>query len=247
MNYIWGGLILISLFTGAINGRLDDVINAMLLSVQNAVNIGIALIGIMAFWLGIVRIAEISGLIEKFSKLISPILRLIFNELPKNSPAFSNIALNFSANALGLSNAATPFGIKAMQDLKYEAEKNGEGDDTASNSMCTFLGMNTAGFQLIPASVIAILIASKADNPTEIILPAIIVTTIAFISAIIISKILAPFFKDKNTRKNKYKNKLNKFKKPAEDDFFKEKPKENKFKHKKSLKSLKHKGKGGLF
>lgn len=251
MNYIWGGLILISIITGTINNKLDDVINAMLLSVQSAVNIGIALIGIMAFWLGIVHIAQKSGLIEKFSKLISPLLRLIFNDLPKNSPAFSNIALNFSANALGLSNAATPFGIKAMQDLKYEAEKKGEDDETASDSMCTFLGMNTAGFQLIPASVIAILIAARADNPTEIILPTLIVTTIAFISAIIISKIPAPFFKDKNCcgkyTQGKIKNKFQQLKKPAEDDFFSDKPKENKFKHKKSLKSLKHKGKGGLF
>ncbi len=258
MNYIWGGLILISIFAGAINGKLDDVINAMLISVQNAVNIGIALIGIMAFWLGMVEIAKASGLVEKFSKLISPILQLIFNELPKNSPAFSNIALNFSANALGLSNAATPFGIKAMQDLKDEAVKNGEDNETASNSMCTFLGMNTAGFQLIPASVLAILIASKAENPTQIIIPTLIVTTVAFISAIIISKILAPFFNDRKQerksskiglpwKKGKCRNKLNKLKKSTGDDFYNTQPKENKFKKQKGLKKFKNKGEGGLF
>ena len=251
MNYIWGGLILISIIFGTINGRLNEVINAMLVSVQSAVSIVIALIGIMAFWLGMAKIAQDSGLIERFSKLISPVLRLIFNELPKNSPAFSNIALNFSANALGLSNAATPFGIKAMQDLQYEAAKTGEDDDTASNSMCTFLGMNTAGFQLIPASVIAILLASVADNPTQIILPTLIVTSIAFISAIIISKLLAPFFKSKgqesyngmglriknSSRKNKFKKGLKKLKISAENDIFKEiSKKENKFKkHKKPL------------
>ncbi len=244
MNYIWGGLILISIIFGTINGRLNEVINAMLVSVQSAVSIAIALIGIMAFWLGMAKIAQDSGLIERFSKLISPVLRLIFNELPKNSPAFSNIALNFSANALGLSNAATPFGIKAMQDLQYEAAKTGEDDDTASNSMCTFLGMNTAGFQLIPASVIAILLASGADNPTQIILP-------TLISAIIISKLLAPFFKSKgqesyngmglriknSSRKNKFKKGLKKLKISAENDIFKEiSKKENKFKkHKKPL------------
>ena len=122
MNYIWGGLIAISIIFGAINGRLNDVTNAMLESVQSAVNIAIALVGIMAFWLGIVRIAQKSGLVLWFSRIISPALRLIFNELPKNSPAFSNIALNFSANALGLANAATPFGIKTMQDLKEEPQ-----------------------------------------------------------------------------------------------------------------------------
>lgn len=201
MNYIWGGLIVVSIIFGTINGRLDEVTNAMLVSVKSAVEIALALIGIMAFWLGLVKIAQKTGLVSGFARLISPILRLIFNELPKNSSAFSNIALNFSANALGLANAATPFGIKAMQDLQKEAADMGEKHDTASNSMCIFLGMNTAGFQLIPASVIAILIAARAENPTEIILPTLIVTSIAFICAIIIAKILAPFFGDKKTVK----------------------------------------------
>lgn len=207
MNYIWGGLIVISIVFGAINGKLDDVINAMLASVKSAVEIALALAGIMAFWLGIVKIAQKTGLVSGFAKLISPILRFVFNELPKNSPAFSNIALNFSANALGLANAATPFGIKAMQDLQKEAVNSGEKQDTASNSMCIFLGMNTAGFQLIPASVIAILIASHAKNPTDIILPTLIVTSIAFIFAIVIAKILAPFFSEK---KYGIKNKVQK-------------------------------------
>lgn len=204
MNYIWGGLIVISIIFGTINGKLDEVTNAMFSSVKNAVEIALALIGIMAFWLGIVKIAQKTELVSGFAKLISPILRLIFNELPKTSPAFSNIALNFSANMLGLANAATPFGIKAMQDLQKEAANAGKKRDTASNSMCIFLGMNTAGFQLIPASVIAILLAAHADNPTEIILPTLIVTSIAFVCAIIIAKILAPFFKDDLNKKELY-------------------------------------------
>lgn len=192
MNWIWCGLIIISIITGAFTGKLNDVVNALFASVQNAVTIAVALVGIMAFWLGIVRIAQKAGLVEWFSKLVSPVLRLIFNELPKDSPAYSNIALNFSANALGLANAATPFGIKAMQDLK----KENEGRGTASNSMCIFLGMNTAGFQLIPASVIAILTAAGSKNPAEIILPTLIVTSVAFLSAIFAAKFLAPFFKE---------------------------------------------------
>ncbi len=198
MNYIWSGLIVISIIFGTINGKLDDVVNAMLTSVKSAVEIALALVGIMAFWLGMVKIAQKTGLVSGFARLISPILRLIFNELPKESPAFSNIALNFSANALGLANAATPFGIKAMQDLQQENKKAGEKSDTASNSMCIFLGMNTAGFQLIPASVIAILIAAHAKNPTEIILPTLIVTSIAFIFAIIIARIWHRFSKKKH-------------------------------------------------
>ena len=192
MNYIFIFLILISFLTGAATGRLNDVVNEMLSSSQRAVGVAISLIGIMAFWLGIVKIAQKSGLINLISKLISPVLRLIFNELPKNSSAFSSIALNISANALGLANAATPFGIKAMKELKKE-ENN---DDAATNSMCIFLSMNTAGFQLVPAAVLAILTASGAKNPTEIIIPTFLVTSLSFIFAITIAKIFAKFWKE---------------------------------------------------
>ena len=191
MNYIWLFLIITSFIFAAINGKMEDVVDAMLKSSQNAVTIAFSLIGIMAFWLGIVKIAKNSGLINIFSRLISPIMKLIFKDVKKDSDAFSNIALNFSANALGLTNAATPFGIKAMEDL----QKENKGDKkVATNSMCTLLAMNTAGFQLVPASVLAILVASGAKNPTEIILPVLIVTSISFISAIIISKILERVF-----------------------------------------------------
>ena len=192
MNYIFIFLILISFLTGAATGRLNDVVNEMLSSSQRAVGVAISLIGIMAFWLGIVKIAQKSGLINLISKLISPVLRLIFNELPKNSSAFSSIALNISANALGLTNAATPFGIKAMKELKKE-ENNG---DKATNSMCIFLSMNTAGFQLVPAAVLAILTASGAKNPTEIIIPTFLVTSLSFIFAITTAKIFAKFWKE---------------------------------------------------
>lgn len=191
MNCIWLFLIIVSFIFAAINGKMEDVVDAMLKSSQNAVTIAFSLIGIMAFWLGIVKIAKNSGLINIFSRLISPIMKLIFKDVKKDSDAFSNIALNFSANALGLTNAATPFGIKAMEDL----QKENKGDKKiATNSMCTLLAMNTAGFQLVPASVLAILVASGAKNPTEIILPVLIVTSISFISAIIISKILERVF-----------------------------------------------------
>lgn len=170
---------------------MEDVVNAMLKSSQNAVMVAFSLIGIMAFWLGIVRIAKISGLINLFSGVISPLLRLIFKDVKKDSDAFSNIALNFSANALGLANAATPFGIKAMEDL----QKENKGDKkTATNAMCTLLAMNTAGFQLVPASVLAILTAAGANNPAQIILPTLIVTSLTFICAIIISKVLEKVF-----------------------------------------------------
>ena len=194
MNFVWIGLILLAFIFGAINGKLDAVVNAMLTSSGTAVQVAFSLIGIMAFWLGIMKIAEKSGLVEWFSKLISPIVRSVFNEVPKDSPVISDIAMNFTANALGLANAATPFGIKAMEDMQKDREED-EDKEVATNSMCTFLGMNTAGFQLVPTTVLAILIAAGAKNPTEIIIPTMIVTTIAFIFAIVISKILQGVFR----------------------------------------------------
>ncbi len=191
MNYIWIFLILISFVFGLINGTMQEIVNALLISMKQAVTIAFSLIGIMAFWLGIMNIAKNSGLIEGFAKFISPVVRIIFKDLKKDDEAISSIALNFTANALGLANAATPFGIKAMEDM----QKNNKEKERATDGMCTFLAMNTAGFQLIPTSVLAILTASGAKNPTEIILPTIIVTSIAFISAIIISKIFERVFR----------------------------------------------------
>lgn len=185
MNYIFYFLIVFSIIIGAINGKLQDVVNAVMSGAELSVKIAFSLIGIMAFWLGIMRIAEKSGLIDWISRVIKPITKRLFNEIPENSPAIGDIAMNFSANAFGLSNAATPFGIKAMEELQKENAQK----DTASNSMCLFLGMNTAGFQLIPTTVLAVLVGIGYKNPTEIIAPTLLVTSIAFISAIILSKI----------------------------------------------------------
>ncbi len=191
MNYIFVFLILISFLCAIINGTMSEVMDAILKSSQKAVEISLSLIGIMAFWLGIVNIAKTSGLMEKFSKTIKKPLLKIFPDLKDNESAIGNIALNISANALGLMNAATPFGIKAMEDMQ---EKN-ENKQEATNSMCTFLAINTAGFQIVPAIIIAILSANGMENPTQIIIPTLIVTTIAFISALIFSKVLERVFK----------------------------------------------------
>lgn len=186
MNYIWFFIILISIISAIFTGKIDAVVNSILTGAQKAVEIAIYLAGIMAFWLGIMKIAEKSGLIEIIAKAITPIAKLLFKEVQKDNPVIGDIAMNFTANAFGLSNAATPIGLKAMKELqKINIDK-----ESASNSMCTLLAMNTAGFQLIPATVIAVLIACGSKNPTEIILPTLIVTTIAFISAIIIVKAL---------------------------------------------------------
>ena len=191
MNYIWLCLIIISFIVGAFTGKLQDVTNAMFDGAKSAVNVAIYLIGIMSFWLGIMKIAQKSGIIEFLSKLIQPLANIIFPELKHNQKATGLITMNVAANALGLTNAATPIGLKAMEEMQNENKQK----DTATNSMCTFLAMNTAGFQIIPATVIAILASVGAKNPTEIILPTLIVTTTTFILAILISKILQRFFK----------------------------------------------------
>lgn len=162
-----------------------------------SVKVAFSLIGIMAFWLGIMRIAEKSGLIEWIAKLLRPITKVLFNELPPDSPAVGDIAMNFTANAFGLANAATPFGIRAMENMQgVNKDKK-----TASNSMCLFLGMNTAGFQLIPTTVLAVLIGIGYKNPTEIIAPTLLVTSIAFISAIVMAK-FAQWISNKKEVKN---------------------------------------------
>lgn len=185
MNYIFYLLIVVSLLVGAINGKLQDVVNAVMSGAELSVKIAISLIGIMAFWLGIMRVAEKAGIIKWISNLLKPVTKYLFDEIPQDSPAIGDIAMNFSANAFGLSNAATPFGIKAMEELQKENKDR----TTASNSMCLFLGMNTAGFQLIPTTVLAVLVGIGYKNPTEIIAPTLLVTLIAFISAIIFAKI----------------------------------------------------------
>lgn len=189
MNYIFYALIVFSIIVGAINGKLPEVVDSILTGAEKSVQIAISLIGIMAFWLGIMKIAEKSGIVEHIAKIIKPITRKLFNEIPPEDPAIGNIAMNFSANALGLTNAATPIGIRAMQDL----QKHNINKKTASNAMCMLLAMNTAGFQLIPATVIAILVGIGYKNPTEIIAPTLLVTSFTFICAITLAKIFQRF------------------------------------------------------
>ena len=193
MNYVFFGLIFISVVVGIFNNTLSEVVNSILTSCETAVKIAFSLIGIMAFWLGIMRIAEKSGLVQFLSKIIYPIVKPLFKDVKKDSPAIGDITMSLSANALGLTNAATPIGLKVMKEL----QEDNTSKDTATDSMCMFLGMNTAGFQIIPATVIAILAGLGSKNPTAIVLPTLIVTTLAFISAIITALILRQVWREK--------------------------------------------------
>lgn len=193
MNYLFFILISVSIIAAIINGNIPELINAMLEACNMAVKIAISLIGIMAFWLGIMRIAEKSGLVKFISKLIYPLAKPLFKDVNKDSPALGDITMSLSANALGLTNAATPIGLKVMKELQEENPNK----ETASDPMCMFLAMNTAGFQIIPATVIAILAGLGAKNPADIIVPTLIVTTVAFIISICITLILRKFWKEK--------------------------------------------------
>lgn len=185
INYIWIFFILSSLVIAIFTGKIADVTNSILISAKMAVTIAISLIGIMAFWLGMVKLAEKSGLMHLIAKIIRPITNFLFPQIPKDNPALGNIATSFAANALGVTNAATPIGIKAMQEMQ---EINPD-KDTASNPMCMFLAINTAGFQLIPASAMAILAAVGCKNPTIIIFPTLLATSLALCGAIFSAKI----------------------------------------------------------
>ena len=192
MNYIFFALIAISIIVGIFNNTLNEVVNAMLSACNTAVKISFSLIGIMAFWLGIMRIAEKSGLVQILSKLLNPIAKILFKDVKKDSPVVGDITMSVTANALGLTNAATPIGLKVMKEL----QENNKNKDTATDSMCMFLGMNTAGFQIIPATVIAVLVGVGAKNPSEIILPTLIVTTISFLVAIITALIFRKIWRE---------------------------------------------------
>ena len=192
MNYIFFGLVTISIIVGIFNHTISDVVNAMLSACNSAVKISFSLIGIMAFWLGIMRIAEKSGLVQILSKILNPIAKVLFSDVKKDSPAIGDITMSVAANALGLTNAATPIGLKVMKELQEDNPKK----DVATDSMCMFLGMNTAGFQIIPATVIAVLVGVGATNPSEVILPTLIVTTLSFLTAIVTALILKKLWRN---------------------------------------------------
>lgn len=192
MNYIFFALIAVSIVIGIFNNTLNEVVNSMLSACNTAVKISFSLIGIMAFWLGIMRIAEKSGLVQILSKLLNPIAKILFKDVKKDSPVVGDITMSVAANALGLTNAATPIGLKVMKELQNDNKNK----NTATDSMCMFLGMNTAGFQIIPATVIAVLVGVGAKNPSEIILPTLIVTTTSFLVAIITALIFRKIWRE---------------------------------------------------
>ncbi len=182
LNYIWLAMIILAVILGGINGKIEDVTKSAVDSAGSSVTIAIGLIGVMALWLGIMKIAEDSGLIHLLAKAIAPIMRWLFPDVPSGHPAMGSMAMNIAANMLGLNNAATPLGLRAMEDLETLNKHPG----IATNAMCTFLAINTAGVQLIPATMISIMASSGSRDPT-----AIIGTTVAATSAAVIAGVTA--------------------------------------------------------
>lgn len=199
INLIWAFLIIFGFLIGAINGNIEEVTATAIENAKLAVELAFGLIGVMAMWLGIMKIAEDSGLIKIISRALKPIMVLLFPDVPPEHPAMGAMIMNISANILGLGNAATPFGLKAMEELQKLNRKK----DTATDAMVTFLAINTSSVTLIPASTIAILSAAGAKSPTEIIGPTIIATTLSTTAAIIAAKTLQrlPKFKIERTSK----------------------------------------------
>src|SRR3954447_567379 len=186
LNYIWFGLMAIAFVVAAFHGTVDGVTRGAMESASGAVQIAIGLIGIMTLWLGIMRVAEAAGLVTLLGRALRPILRVMFPEVPADHPAAGAIVVAVAANMLGLNNAATPLGIKAMEELQaINPDK-----DSASNAMVTFLAVTTSGVQLIPATMIGVLAAAGSQQPTAIIAPSIIATFIGTVAAVATAKVL---------------------------------------------------------
>ncbi|KZE66289.1 spore maturation protein [Fictibacillus phosphorivorans] len=184
VNYIWVGMMVIGFIVAGINGTMDKVNEAIFTSAKEAVTLSFGMISILVFWLGIMKIAEKGGLLEVLAILFRPIVKRLFPDIPKDHPAQGYILSNMAANLLGLGNAATPMGIKAMEQLKI---LNG-GKNEASRSMITLLAINTSSITLIPTTIIAIRMSYNSQSPTDIVAPTLIATAISTVGAILIDR-----------------------------------------------------------
>lgn len=182
VSYIWLFLILIGIGFSFLTGNLDTINDSILTNGTKALDLMLSILPIIVLWTGIMKIAEVSGLLNKFAKLMEPILSRLFPSVPKDNPALGFIASNIAANMMGLGSAATPFGLKAMSELQKINDKK----DTASVAMITFLVLNTAGVTIVPTTVLALRIATGSENPSEIILPGVIATFCSSIGGLLL-------------------------------------------------------------
>ena len=186
INYIWCGMIIIGIIVGTLTGNIEAVSTAAIEWAETAVELSLRLIGVMALWLGLMKIAEEAGIVRGMGLLMKPIMVKLFPEVPADHPAMGSIVANMAANFFGLGNAATPLGIKAMQELQDLNENKEE----ASNAMVMFLAINTSSVTSISSSTIAYRSAAGAANPADIIGPTIVATIVSTAVAIIACKVL---------------------------------------------------------
>lgn len=192
LNYLWAGMIIVGICYGALTGNMSELGNGALNAASESVSLSITLLGIISMWTGLMKIAENAGIIASASKLMSPFIHFMFPDIPKGHKATEYLTTNIIANIFGLGWAATPAGLKAMDEL---AKLNNS--HIASNAMCTFLVLNISSLQLIPVNMIAYRTQYGSVNPTIIVAPAIIATFVKFLVAVIYCKIKCTRIKPK--------------------------------------------------
>ena len=186
MNSIFLFLVIASTLCAAASGAMEALTQATFQAARSAVELALGLIGVMALWLGVIKVAEEAGLLQVISRAIHPLLRRLFPDVPEGHPALSAMVMNIAANMLGLGNAATPLGIKAMQELDRLNPEKGR----ATHAMCLFLAINTSNVTLLPLGVIAVRAAAGARDPASIIVPTLLATTISTITAVAVTLLI---------------------------------------------------------
>lgn len=193
INFIWMALIVSGIFCAAWQGHMEVITQSAISSAEAAVNLSFKLTGVMCLWLGLMKIAEASGLVRAFAAFLTPFIRILFPSVPKSHPALGAIIMTISANMLGLGNAVTPLGIKSMQEL----QKLNPDKATASPAMCTLLALCTTGFTLIPATVVALRSAAGSVNPAEIVGATILVSLLATIIVLMADRLCRAIWRRK--------------------------------------------------
>ncbi|MEE1048949.1 MAG: nucleoside recognition domain-containing protein [Clostridia bacterium] len=186
LNYIWGGMIILSLVVALLTGRVEQTAAAAAEGAAASIESCISLLGIMCLWTGLSKIGERAGLIKVFAKLLKPLTKLLFPRLDPESPAVGSIVMNMVANLFGMGNAATPLGIRAIGEL----DKLNPNKKTASDEMCMFVVINTASLQLLPATLISLRQTFGSANPGEVIVPVWIVSICALVVGVVVAKLL---------------------------------------------------------
>ena len=190
LNFIWPIFIILSFAYAILNGRVSEINNSVFDSTKSAVDLSISLLGTTCLWTGIMQIASSTNIVKHLSKLLNPIIKRIFPDIKKEEKVHKEITMNIIANIMGLGNAATPLGLKAMKSMQTKNKDKNK----LSNSMCMFVVLNTASIQLIPTTVIAIRSALGSNNPTAMIIPVWIATICAAVAAVVSAKFLMKKF-----------------------------------------------------